>query len=267
MHFFRQSLLIIAAFLLMLSCEPETQEIQITISDVSPIEVKIGSVVTVTGAYLNQINGARIGGINIAKIDITFVSDTVIQITIPENATFPCSLVLISGNREITWDGQLTEKISDPVKDAKYAYEPTTPSIQNFDFRSYRIECKNLGDYYKVGYNIVSIHITGDQGYLQLNVVIPSGNPSFLPSGTYEIVPIIKYGEILPFRAWASNGNDNSGNPNPSYVAKSTNGGYQIFYLVEGTVNVPNPATLNINAKSYFGSTINLQYTGVILLN
>jgi hypothetical protein len=124
-----------------------------------------------------------------------------------------------------------------------------------------------VGDYYHVGNYIVNILISNNQGYLNLNLVMPAGNPSFVPNGTYPIEPIITYGDITPFKAWASSGNNSGNEPNPSYVAKAVNGGYQIFYLVDGTVTIPNGATLNINATSYFGSTISVKYLGTLQLH
>jgi hypothetical protein len=265
---FKISTLLIALSAIMFnSCTSDDPkpEPKITITGVSPTEVKTGSLITITGKNLKTATTVTLGNIFVDKTQLTFESDETMRFNVPPNVSFPCSLALHSSKQDVTWDRELTAKTTNPADDAKYSFEPKTASIQSFNFTSTdQIQCRNMGDYYHVGNYIANVFISNSQGYLNLNLVMPAGNPSFVPNGTYPIVPIITDGDITPFKAWASNGNSSSNEPNPSYVAKAVSGGYRIYYLVNGTVTIPNAATLNIDATSYFDSSISVKYLGTL---
>jgi hypothetical protein len=108
----------------------------------------------------------------------------------------------------------------------------------------------------------IGIYDNNNQGYIELDLFTPPGNLSFVPSGTYSIVPIAIIGDIRQNVVRASSGNNSSNDPNPSYVAKKVSGGYYIYYLTEGTLTVHNAGMFSISATSYFGSSITVSYTG-----
>ncbi|MDR0829789.1 MAG: IPT/TIG domain-containing protein [Prevotellaceae bacterium] len=87
-----------------------------TISGVTPTEVAIGDVITISGTNLDLVTEVGFGAepyVKVAKAQFTSVSATEIKVAVPA-ITFPASVAVFGNDKTIVWGGTLTEKGEEP---------------------------------------------------------------------------------------------------------------------------------------------------------
>ncbi|MDR0830279.1 MAG: InlB B-repeat-containing protein [Prevotellaceae bacterium] len=138
--------------------------------------------------------------------------------------------------------------------------------------KSYSVHTSsNYHDTYEMGADYVDFLIRGNNEFLRLAFLL-TPNSETLPAGELSIIKHTTQFSAVPF-VEASGGWPSGGEQPSTFKA-----GNDIYFLQSGTVKIvavaDNPATEDVNeaatstvtvtAKSYFGSTINVTYTGLL---
>lgn len=142
--------------------------------------------------------------------------------------------------------------------DPYYSFEPTTASTVNLTFPADSAEALNYADYYEVGTNF-SVFLWDAQDMISLDFIAPAGAAQ-LPAGTYTVATEAYAENTLAPGNYYLYSNNYGG----SYAVI---GGAEAYWIVGGSIKVAlNGNTYNISGalKSYYGSTINVSYTGAI---
>ena len=168
----------------------------------------------------------------------------------------------------VTYTGTPEEFIDDDDDDddydseLSYDWETTEVSTQNFTF-DYAESASGHDDEYD--YDWTQIYLEGEDWTSDLFFFAPYAEGTGVAPGTYTISTSEEDGTV-----YASPGGDDSYDyPSNICYNYDENGYYSdVYYLVSGTVKVTKTATgvkIEINAKSYNGSTINGTFTGSIV--
>lgn len=139
-----------------------------------------------------------------------------------------------------------------------YDYEPTTPVEITINAPADSIEAANYGDFYEIGMDNINITLWDDDNSVVLSLNVETGATT-LPTGAYTVA------------------NDYSAmtlNAGYLYYGMFTVGSYAgndeaIYWITDGKLDVSETDgiyTISGALKSYYGSTININYTGAITL-
>lgn len=148
--------------------------------------------------------------------------------------------------------------------DYNHDYEPTTPTTLTVQFDS--LYYSDYSDY--LGYNYTSLYFVHNDYEMELGAYVATEAGKGIAPGTYPINATYNDNTIQ-----ASPGGDDYYDY-PSYLCTDFKYSSEYeswyyetaYYLVSGTVKVENDTKgvkYTINAKTYYGSTINATFTGV----
>lgn len=144
-----------------------------------------------------------------------------------------------------------------PSEDYGWDYSAEIPIPVTHDITFTQVQYND----WTADYSLFYLQFTNEDGdLLDLNIDLSYNDPQTgIPAGTYPFS--MDYAEGYAEASWGNA----DGYDYPSYYIDNTLG---IYYLVDGTVTVAaaeQGTQININATSYYGSTINATYTGALV--